>query len=144
MYVRDLVSGQRVVTVAPRDEVGTAIRLLFKHNIGGMPVVAPDGVVVGFIGERDIVKTINSHLGPVRHMLVQDAMSPAAFCDPDDSVEFVMRKMTNERVRHLVVQENGTVLGVVSVGDMVKFRLSQLEMETAVLRDYVAAHRASR
>ena len=101
MYVRDLVSGQRVVTVAPRDEVGTAIRLLFKHNIGGMPVVAPDGVVVGFIGERDIVKTINSHLGPVRHMLVQDAMSPAAFCDPDDSVEFVMRKMTNERVRHL-------------------------------------------
>jgi signal-transduction protein with cAMP-binding, CBS, and nucleotidyltransferase domain len=52
--------------------------------------------------------------------------------------------MTDERVRHLVVQENGTVLGVVSVGDMVKFRLSQLEMETAVLRDYVAAHRASR
>jgi CBS domain-containing protein len=144
VHVRDLVSGQRVVTVAPQDEVGTAIRLLFKHNIGGMPVVAPDGAVVGFIGERDIVKTINSHLGPVRHMLVQDAMRPAAFCDPDDSVEIVMRRLTNERVRHLVVQENGTVLGVVSVGDMVKFRLSQLEMETAVLRDYVAAHRAAR
>ena len=48
------------------------------------------------------------------------------------------------RVRHLVVRENGTVLGVVSVGDMVKFRLSQLEMETAVLRDYLAAQRASR
>jgi CBS domain-containing protein len=144
VHVRDLVSGQRVVTVAPQDEVGTAIRLLFKHNIGGMPVVAPDGAVVGFIGERDIVKTINSHLGPVRHMLVQDAMRPAAFCDPDDSVEIVMRRLTNERVRHLVVQENGTVLGVVSVGDMVKFRLSQLELETAVLRDYVAAHRAAR
>ncbi len=144
MYVRDLVSGQRVVTVAPQDEVATAIRLLFKYNIGGMPVVTPDGAVVGFIGERDIVKTINSHLGPVRHMPVQDAMRPAAFCDPDDSVEVVMRRMTNERVRHLVVQENGTVLGVVSVGDMVKFRLSQLETETAVLRDYVAAHRASR
>jgi signal-transduction protein with cAMP-binding, CBS, and nucleotidyltransferase domain len=77
-------------------------------------------------------------------MLVRDAMRPAAFCDPDDSVETVMQRMTSERVRHLVVRENGTVLGVVSVGDMVKFRLSQLEMETAVLRDYLAGQRASR
>lgn len=143
MYVRDLVSGQRVVTVAPHDEVATAVRRLFEYNVGGMPVVASDGTVVGFIGERDIVRTINSHLGPIRHMPVQDAMRPAAFCDPDDSVEMAMRRMTNERARHLVVQENGNVLGVVSVGDMVKFRLGQLETETAVLRDYLAAQRAS-
>jgi CBS domain-containing protein len=139
-----LVGRQRVITVSPREEVATAVRLLFEHNIGGLPVVTPDGAVVGFIGERDIVKTMNSHLGPIRHMLVQDAMRPAAFCDPDDSIEIVMQRMTSERVRHLVVRENGNVLGVVSVGDMVKFRLSQLEMETAVLRDYLAAQRASR
>ena len=144
MHVRDLVGRQRVITVSPQEEVATAVRLLFDHNIGGMPVVTPDGAVVGFISERDIVKTMNSHLGPIRHMLVRDAMRPAAFCDPDDSVETVMQRMTSERVRHLVVRENGTVLGVVSVGDMVKFRLSQLEMETAVLRDYLAGQRASR
>jgi CBS domain-containing protein len=144
VYVRDLVGQQRVVTVGPTEEVAQAVRLLFIHNIGGMPVVGPDGAVVGFIGERDIVRTMNGHFGPVRHMLVQEVMRPAAFCDPDDSIEQVMRRMTSERVRHLVVRENGRVLGVVSVGDMVKLTLSQLEMETAVLRDYVAAQRASR
>ena len=71
-------------------------------------------------------------------------MRPAAFCDPDDTVESVMRRMTSERTRHLVVLENGKLLGVVSVGDMVKLSLSEREMEAAVLRDYVAAQRASR
>ena len=144
MHVRDLVGRQRVVTVSPHEEVAKAVRLLFTHNIGGMPVVGADGAVVGFIGERDIVKTMNGHLGPVRRMLVQDAMRPAAFCDADDSVETAMQRMTSERVLHLVVLEHGKLAGVVSVGDMVKLRLSQLEMETAVLRDYLAAQRASR
>ena len=144
MHVRDLVGRQRVITVGPQEEVATAVRLLFDHNIGGLPVVTADGAVVGFIGERDIVKTMNSHLGPIRHMMVRDSMRPAAFCDPDDSIEVVMQRMTSERVRHLVVRENGKVLGVVSVGDTVKFRLGQLEMEAAVLRDYLAGQRASR
>ena len=144
MHVRDLVDRQRVITVGPQEEVATAVRLLFDHNIGGMPVVTADGAVVGFIGERDIVKTMNSHLGPIRNMMVRDAMRPAAFCDPDDTIEMVMQRMTSERVRHLVVRENGKVLGVVSVGDTVKFRLGQLEMEAAVLRDYLAGQRASR
>lgn len=144
MHVRDLVDRQRVITVGPQEEVATAVRLLFDHNIGGLPVVTADGAVVGFIGERDIVKTMNSHLGPIRNMMVRDAMRPAAFCSPDDSIEMVMQRMTSERVRHLVVRENGKVLGVVSVGDTVKFRLGQLEMETAVLRDYLAGQRASR
>ena len=70
MRVREVVEGQRVITVGPQEEVARAVRLLFIHNIGGMPVVSGDGDVVGFIGERDIVKTMNSHLGPVRHMRV--------------------------------------------------------------------------
>ena len=143
MHVRALVGSHDVVTVGPKEEVAKAVRLLFIHNIGGMPVVEPDGAVVGFIGERDIVKTMNGHFGPVRHMLVQEVMRPAAFCDPDDTVESVMRRMTSERLRHLVVVENGKLLGVVSVGDMVKLSLSEVEMEAAVLRDYVAAQRAS-
>jgi len=66
VHVRDLVGRQRVITVGPQEEVATAVRLLFDHNIGGMPVVTADGAVVGFIGERDIVKTMNSHLGPIQ------------------------------------------------------------------------------
>jgi len=144
VYVRDLVDDQRVITVSPKDEVATAIRLLFSEHVGGLPVVAPDGAVVGFIAERDIVKTLNAEPGLVRYMLVRDVMRPADFCDADDTVEMVMRRMTRDRVRHLVVRENGHMLGVVSVGDMVKYRLGQLELETAVLRDYLAGQRVSR
>ena len=143
MYVRDLVDEQRVVTVSPKDEVASAIRLLFSHHIGGLPVVAADGAVVGFIGERDIVKALNAEPGLVRYALVRDVMRAPDFCDADDTVEMVMRRMTSDRVRHLVVRDNGRMLGVVSVGDMVKYRLGQLELETAVLRDYLAGHRAS-
>jgi CBS domain-containing protein len=143
VYVRDLVDEQRVITVSPKDEVATAIRLLFSHHIGGLPVVSSDGSVVGFIGERDIVKTLNAEPGLVRYMLVRDVMRPADFCDADDTVELVMRRMTSDRVRHLVVRDNGRMIGVVSVGDMVKYRLGQLELETAVLRDYLAGQRVS-
>ena len=144
MYVRELVDEKHVITVSPKDEVATAIRLLFSHHIGGLPVVASDGSVVGFIGERDIVKTLNAEPGLVRYMLVRDVMRAPDFCEADDTVEMVMRRMTSDRVRHLVVRDHGRMVGVVSVGDMVKYRLGQLEVETAVLRDYVAGQRVSR
>ena len=143
MYVRDLVDEQLVIAVSQKDDVATAIRLLFSHHIGGLPVVTTDGSVVGFISERDIVKALNAEPGLVRYMLVRDVMRPADFCDADDTVEMVMRRMTSDRVRHLVVRDDGRMIGVVSVGDMVKYRLGQLELETAVLRDYLAGQRVS-
>jgi CBS domain-containing protein len=133
----------KVITVEPRTDVGTAVRLLFAHNVGGLPVVAADGSVVGFVAERDIVRSLNGQDGLIRHMLVRDVMRPAQFCDADDTIEYAMRLMTSERVRHLVVRDHGRMIGVLSVGDMVKYRLEQFETETAVLRDYVAAHRAA-
>jgi CBS domain-containing protein len=132
-----------VIAVEPRTDVGAAVRLLFAHNVGGLPVVTADGDVVGFIAERDVVRSLNGQLGPIRQMLVRDVMRPAHFCDADDTIEYAMRLMTSERVRHLVVRDGGRMIGVLSVGDMVKYRLEQLETETAVLRDYVAAHRAA-
>jgi len=82
-------------------------------------------------------------MGPIRNMLVQEVMRPVPYCDADDTVEQAMKQMTSQRLRHLVVRDNGKIIGVISVGDMVKYRLEQLESETAVLRDYVAAQRAS-
>jgi CBS domain-containing protein len=132
-----------VITVEPRTDVGAAVRLLFAHNIGGLPVVEAGGKVVGFLAERDVVRAMNGQMGLIRHMPVRDAMRPAQFCEADDTIEYAMRLMTSERVRHLVVRDHERMIGVLSVGDMVKFRLEQLETETAVLRDYVAAHRAA-
>jgi CBS domain-containing protein len=144
--VRELVASRvgSLITVEPKAELETAVSLLMARNIGGLPVLAPDGTAVGFIAERDIVRAVHDHPGTVRHLRVQDVMRPPPICESEDTVEHVMRLMTSQRLRHLVVREDGRIIGVISVGDIVKYRLEQLETETAVLRDYVAAQRASR
>ena len=145
VHVRELVGRRtaKLITIEPQAELGAAIRLFFAHSVGGLPVVSADGTVVGFLSERDVVRAVNGHMGPIRNMLVQEVMRPVPYCDADDTVEQAMKQMTSQRLRHLVVRDNGRIIGVISVGDMVKYRLEQLESETAVLRDYVAAQRAS-
>jgi CBS domain-containing protein len=144
MRVRDLLGRKSatLITVDAKADVGTAIRLLIEHNIGGLPVVVGDGAVVGFVAERDVVRAL--HEGRGADHRVQQVMQPAAACGPDESLPDVMRRMTTQRHRHLVVQEHGRLLGVISVGDIVKHRLEELELETGVLRDVVAGQRAAR
>jgi CBS domain-containing protein len=146
MRVRDLL-GHKVsslITVEPKAELETAILLLVEHDIGGLPVLAPDGAAVGFLAERDVVRAVHKHQGAVHHLRVMDVMRPAPLCEGDDSLEHVMRMMTVKHLRHLAVRDNGRIIGVISIGDIVKHRLEQLETEAGVLRDYVAAQRASR
>jgi CBS domain-containing protein len=146
MRVRELLRNKRgdVVTVAGDSPLSTAIRLLMQHNIGGLPVVTADGALAGFIAERDIVRALGEAPGGVETVTVRRVMrKPAPTCDAETSLHDVMQSMTRERQRHLVVMDEGRIAGVVSVGDMVKHRLEQLELEAGVLRDYVAAQRAS-
>jgi CBS domain-containing protein len=133
-----------MVAVEPKAELEAAVRLLVEKNIGGLSVVAPNGKLVGFLAERDVARAVHEHRGNVRHLLVENVMRPAPTCEGDDSLDDVMRRMTNQRLRHLVVQDDGRIIGVISVGDIVKQRLGQLETEAGVLRDYVTAQRASR
>ncbi len=146
MRVRDFIEQKQatVITVHPGDPLSLAIDLLIDHNIGGLPVLLKDGSVVGFVAERDVVRALHEHRNAFAQLRVQDVMQRAPLCEADDSLEHVMRRMTAQRRRHLVAVENGHVIGVISVGDIVKHRLDELEMETSVLRDYVAAGRASR
>jgi CBS domain-containing protein len=146
MRVRDLL-GQKpasLITVESKANLDTAVRLLMSNNIGSLPVVASDGAPVGLISERDVVRAVQRHRGDVHEVRVQDIMREAPLCDANDSLEEVMRRMTAERLRHVIVRDDGRIVGVISVGDIVKHRLEQLETETGVLRDYVAAQRASR
>ena len=145
MHVRDLLTrkSSNVITIEPDRDVGAAARLIMRHDIGGLPVVALTGELVGFIAERDIVKLVDATGEGIRHTKVEQAMRrPAPSCSSDDSLHDVMTRMTRQRLRHLVVLERGRIAGVISVGDLVNHRLEQLETETGVLRDYVAAHRA--
>lgn len=132
-----------VITVSADQTLGHAVHLLIEHNIGGLPVVNESGSPVGFLAERDIVRAMEKATDGVRSLPVRKAMRrPAPVCRKEDRLQDVMARMTRERLRHLVVMDKDRILGVISVGDLVKHRLEQLETETGVLRDYVAAQRA--
>lgn len=146
MRVRDLLRTKpsALITIEPSAQLGAAVRLLMDHNIGGLLVITPGGKAVGFLAERDVVRAVSESGGNVRHLRVDEVMRPAQICSADDLLDEVMARMTRQRSRHLVVQDGGSLAGVISVGDLVKQRLEQLELEAGVLRDYVAAQRATR
>ena len=146
MRVGDLLQTkkQNVITIDAQADVRTAVRLLMEHGVGALPVLNADGALTGVISERDIVRAVHVNLDYLRTARIDRIMRhPAPVCTPDESLHEVMSRLTRERVRHLVVVEDGRPVGVVSVGDLVKHRLEQLETEAGVLRDYVAARRAS-
>jgi CBS domain-containing protein len=144
MRVRDLLRNKgSVVTIDANTDVARAVHLMMHHHVGGLPVVGVGGGVIGFVAEREIVKAVDAN-HDVKHSAVERIMRrPAPACTADDTLQDVMVRMTRDRLRHLVVLDGDRLIGVISVGDLVKHRLEQLETETGVLRDYVAAHRAS-
>jgi CBS domain-containing protein len=146
MSVRELLKQKRmdVVSVESTQSVAEAARLLMEHGIGGLPVV-DGGSLLGFVSEREIVHAVDGQSTNVRDVSIASIMRrPAPVCSQDDPIREVMKRMTRERLRHLVVMDGDRLAGVLSVGDLVKHRLDQLETEAGVLRDYVAAQRATR
>lgn len=145
MHVRDLLKQKEatVISVGPDTNVSTAAHRMMRHNVGGLPVIGTVGQLVGFVAERDVVRAIDDHADDVRQLAVERIMQrPPATCTLEDALRDVMARMTRNRLRHLVVLEGDRIAGVISVGDLVKHRLEQLETEAGVLRDYVAARRA--
>jgi CBS domain-containing protein len=144
MKVADVLKGKGadVVTVPPDTGIDRAVRKLKEQHIGAL-VVSDDGERVrGILSERDIVRGLTEHGPQLLQMKVRDVMSPSVVtCAPDESVKSVMTQMTNHRSRHIPVVADGRLCGIISIGDVVKNRLDELEMETNVLRDaYIARH----
>jgi len=147
MKIRELLKkkSRKVFCVEPTSDIAEAARLLMEHEIGGLAVVDARGSLVGFVSEREIVRGIDEHGDRASGRTVASLMrAPAPVCSSGDTIRKVMERMTRERLRHLVIEEDGRIVGVLSVGDLVKLRLKELETETGVLRDYVAAQRAMR
>jgi CBS domain-containing protein len=146
MKVADILDkkGRRVVTIRADASIETAIHRLALERIGAL-VVSEDGEALeGILSERDILHALAREgaaiLGPGRR--VAEIMTRAVrTCGPHDSVKHLMDTMTRYRVRHLPVVENGRLIGLVSIGDVVKNRLEEMELETNVLRDVVLAGR---
>jgi len=133
--------GSKVATTRPYATIATVIRLLKLERIGAL-VVSDDGETLGgIISERDIVRGLVDHGHDLLEMQVAELMTRAVkTCTPESHIKVVMAEMTRSRVRHLPVLDGGKLCGIISIGDVVKNRLDELETETNVLRDYIVGH----
>jgi CBS domain-containing protein len=131
--------GHAVATVHPAVSVGAAARTLRERRIGAL-VVSPDGhTIAGILSERDIVYALAVDRSVLDGEVASVMTKRVITVTPEDSVAHAMAVMTRERCRHLPVLRDGELAGIVSIGDLVKARLQELELESRVLRDVVIA-----
>jgi CBS domain-containing protein len=134
--------GSQVVMVTPETRVATIVRELTAKSIGAV-VVSEDSVnLLGLVSERDIVKSLGVFGARTLELRASDVMvRRPVTCQPDDTITWVMAEMTRQRVRHLPVVEGGRLHGIVSIGDIVKHRLDELQTEANILREgFLARH----
>jgi CBS domain-containing protein len=139
MRIADILrtKGATVATVTETTTVTGLLAELVIHNIGAMVVVGPDGVV-GIVSERDVVRKLHDHGPELLRSAVSDIMSKVLVtCTPDDLVDDLSALMTNNRVRHVPVMQGGRLVGIVSIGDVVKNRMEQLQAEQEQLQAYI-------
>ena len=142
MQVADILKqkGQDVISVRPTESIETFAHRLRMARIGAMPVVGATGSIDGIISERDVVHGLAEYGAHCLQMTVGDLMTKRVVaCAPTDNIARIARIMTDNRIRHLPVIEDGKLVGVVSVGDVVKNRLEEMSLEASVLRDIAAA-----
>lgn len=130
--------GGKTVTIRPDSTIETAANLLKLERIGAL-VVSEDGEhVAGILSERDIVRgLVDKGVGLLEAKVADLMTSEVKSCAPDDSIQEIMSEMTRSRIRHLPVLNGGKLIGIISIGDVVKNRLEELQTETNVLRDYI-------
>ena len=139
MRIADIVrsKGSQVATVTVTTTVTGLLAELAMHNIGAMVVIGPDGMV-GIVSERDVVRHLHEHGPELLRRPVTDIMSEVAVtCRPDDQIDDLAALMTNNRVRHVPVLDNGRLAGIVSIGDVVKNRMEALQAERQQLQAYI-------
>ena len=141
MTVKAILSrkGGDVVTIAPAATLSAAVKLLAERRIGALVVTGPDNRVAGILSERDIVRTL-AERGPVA---LDDNVGAVmtrkvTTCTEADTIVFIMERMTAGKFRHLPVVDQGKLVGVISIGDVVKYRLEEVGRESEALREYIA------
>lgn len=144
MRVTELLKakGSDVVTIAPQASLRDAVRVLGEYGIGAL-VVSDDGAhIAGIISERDIVRALAGVGGDALDVQVEQLMThEVSTCRKDDTLEDVARRMTDGRFRHLPVERDGELHGIISIGDVVKRRLEMLEAEHEQLTTYIQTGR---
>ena len=141
MKIRDISKNVpfSLQTISPDHTVHEAIQLLCRHNIGALPVVDAEGTLIGIVSERDVLRLCSQEdrggalLRKIREVMTRNLVIGV----PDDSLDYVMRVMTERRIRHLPVLEGRNLVAIVSIGDVVKAQYEEKETEIRYLRDYL-------
>jgi CBS domain-containing protein len=130
--------GGDVITIEPTATLAAAVDLLTKHRIGAAVILGAGGRVAGILSERDIVHALAARGSaaldePLSQSMTREVMT----CEPDAPITSIMECMTNGKFRHMPVVEGGRLAGIVSIGDIVKQRLGEMEQESEAMRDYI-------
>ena len=131
--------GDTVFTVKPTDTVGAVAELLHSRGIGALVILDAERVS-GIVSERDLVRAVASQGGEALSRPVSEFMTVnVLFADPGETVDALLSRMTDRRIRHLPVCKNERLVGIVSIGDLVKWKISEVEAEADGLKAYIAA-----
>lgn len=135
--------GSFVATVGEEASLHDVARLLWEHGIGALVVTDAASRVVGIVSERDLARAVATRGNEALGLSVTEAMTAEVrTCRRDDTVDLLMAIMTNERIRHLpVVDDDGSLAGIVSIGDVVKHRVGELQAENGALHAYLYSGR---
>ena len=140
MIVKNILAAKRgdVVTIEATANLGAAVKLLTEQHIGAVVIVGADHRVIGILSERDIVRALAEHGATVLSEPVSQVMTrDVATCSEDDAIEDLMGRMTTGKFRHMPVVQQGKLIGIVSIGDVVKTRVEEIDHEAKALHDYI-------
>jgi CBS domain-containing protein len=141
MRIRDVLQrkGDEVVTITPSATIGDLVRVLGERNIGAA-VVSSDGTTVdGIVSERDVVRALSRGDDTVNGAVSTIMTRDVSDCDPGATIDEIMQLMTEHRIRHVPVVMDGRLIGIVSIGDVVKMRIGELELEREQLSTYISS-----
>jgi CBS domain-containing protein len=130
--------GREVETIAPTATVAEAAKIMSDRKIGAPVITGAGNRITGIVSERDIVRALAKHGADALRLPLNDVMTrKVVTCGPKDSVSNLMEQMTAGKFRHLPVVDSDKLAGIISIGDVVKIRLAELELEQSALRDYI-------
>lgn len=132
--------GALVHTLPQTASLGDAVALLNRHNIGAVVITDTGGGIVGILSERDIVRRLGGDAPAALALRIGDCMTRGVVtCTRQTTIAEVMERMTRLRIRHMPVAEAGSLIGIISIGDVVKHKIEEAEREAEVLREYIAS-----
>ncbi|MBL4800535.1 MAG: CBS domain-containing protein [Emcibacter sp.] len=142
MHVKNVLQykGYQIISVSPDKSLLEVAKTLRENKIGAVLVCEGEGRMCGVISERDIIIAIAKHGSTILEGKVSDFMTEGVYtCSLEDEMKVVMEQMTNKRVRHLPVVDEGKVVGIISIGDVVKQRMAETEAESEAMMTYITS-----